>query len=184
MSASRSRRSPDELLSWMSKIGEPVSEYAPPIYTRVTEEEIMADSSVVSDPAELFKLIWFDPWFFAAEDAVPWLPQWEQAITEAGDQPDMSPGTAIDKIVTDAANGLMTDSMRRLYIRRLEETADVLWRCGKECEAKQALYHAVTLHRACTEQAAGIPFAHAIALRTLGAAFEMVRAYRERRAGG
>lgn len=191
LSAALSKRSPAAVLAWLGKIGEPVGEhidgssdeYAPPIYTHVTEEEIRSDSSIPTDSAELFKLKWFEPWFFAAEDTMPWLPRWEQAVIDAGDSLDTGPGTQIYQIVSEAATGLMTDPVRALYVSRLEETADVLWLCGKEAEAKQALYHAVALKGAETKDASSIPFVHEIALRTLGAAFEMVRAYRERRAG-
>jgi hypothetical protein len=192
LGASLSRRSPAALLSWLGKIGEAsggstaesIDEDPPPIYTHVTEEAIRSDDSISTDALELFKLSWFEPWFFAAEDTMPWLPRWEQALVEAGDNSDAAPNASQDQIISEAAARLMTDTMRKLYVYRLEETADVLWRCGKVAEAKQAVYHAIILKSSGSDNVAAIPFVHEIARRTLGAAFEMVRIYRERRAGG
>ncbi len=192
LGASQSKRSPAALLPWMSKIGEPatgstaesIGDAVAPIYTHVSEEALRDDDTMPTDPVELFKLSWFEPWFFAADETMPWLPRWEQALAEAPENTNPEPGTPLDEIISEAAVGLMTDRMTKPYVRRLEETANVLWLCGKQAEAKQVAFHAVTLKAADPQNIAAVPFAHEIARRTLGAAFEMVRAYREHRGGG
>jgi hypothetical protein len=188
LTASISKRSPSALLAWIPKIGEPGQESEtdslPPIYAHVSADVVSQDPTVETDPIDFFKLTWIDPWFYAAEETIPWLTRWETAWTQRDPEEELNvgPDTPLYMIASEAAPVLMTDKMRKLYIVRLEETADVLWRCGKEAEAKQAVYHAAALKT--DADAAYIPFAHTLALRTIGAAFEMVLANRERRAGG
>lgn len=182
LNASLSRRSPKGVLEWLPKIGETQEEYSSPAFSRVTAAEIVDDAAIPHDPKELFALPWFEPWFFAAEDTMPWLPEWEQLTADAGENPSDDIQKRMQEIVADAANGLMANDMREIYIHRLEQTADVLWRRGKVAEAKQALWQSISLN---TEaEAASIPFAREISFRTLGAALEMVRIHRERRSRG
>jgi hypothetical protein len=70
--------------------------------------------------------------------------------------------------------------MRQRYIVRLRETADVLRRRGKTREARQALLHAEALSAG--TPTAEVPFAEALAARTLEAAAEIISIERRKAA--
>lgn len=177
----KSRLTPRGLLAFLPRIGEPQQAYTPPIYTHISPKEIREDSTLDRDPADLFKITWFDAWFFDVQDTVSWLPEWAAVEAEA-DLTEEEREQRFESIITQATVALMTPEMRRHYILRLEENADVLWRRGKEQEAKQALVHALALQE--DTDVAEIPFAREIVKRTLGAAMEIIRANREQQARG
>lgn len=173
-SAALKQTSPRDLLPWIKVIGDPTTDFSPAIYNRVTKAEIEADKEIDRDPGALFNLIWFEPWFFAAEDTFPWLAEMQALSVSAstGEQPD-----GFDDLVARVAEVLMNPAMLPLYVTRLEESAEVLWRCGKEQEAKMALAHAIALQS--EAPVASIPFVHEIVQRTLGATLEMLAIQRE-----
>jgi|GEM_PF-2383744 hypothetical protein len=174
-------RSPAELLHWMPRIGDPKRDYTPPIYDRISPEALLVDESIDTDPGKLFDLPWFEPWFFAAEETTPWLFEWEE-ITGQSDLSESERSAEIERVEHEAAEGLMTPEMRKVYQHRLEESAEVLWRCDKPEEAKIALWHAVVLAQ--DTPVTGVPFVREIVHRTLGAALEIVRIHREHGASG
>ena len=140
-----------------------------------------AADSEVQDPADLFKLTWFEPWFFAAEDVTPWLERWIEASAEIIVSPDQDSEAIQQSIAREAAEGLIAGRLRGLYITRLEESGDILRRRGRETEARQAFFHARALKS--DAPIGDIPFAVALAARTLEAAVEMVAAAQRKQAG-
>ena len=133
------------------------------------------------DPVDLFKLTWFEPWFFAVEDVTPWLAAWMEAESSIIVLAEKARQERKSRLAKEAATALISGHMRSLYITRLEESADVLRRRGRVTEARQALFHAQTLK---SEAAIGdVPFAEALAARTLEAAAEMVTASEQQKAG-
>jgi hypothetical protein len=171
----RGTRTPRGLLDLLPRIGEPRS--APdsaPIYAQFDAEEIKADASLPHDPEDLFRLPWFEPWFFAAEEALPWLEAWQKVESGVIVVSDSVQQERRQAIVTEAVRGLFTPETEIRYIKRLEETADILRRRGKTAEARQALYHALSL--IAERDVSQTPFARTLAQRTIEAAIEMVRA--------
>ncbi len=178
--AADSKRSPRGVMEWLPKIGLPTKHYDSPIYSLITKEKLAADDSFSKEPGDLFSLPWFEPWFFAVEDTMPWLEEWENLTGDPDTVQTDDSKARIEEIIIDAANNLMLDNMQQIYTRRLEEAADILWRSGQEIPAKQSLYHAIEMQK--PGKPSEIAFARDIAHRTLGAALEMVKIHRERRA--
>ena len=144
-----------------------------PVYEHIGVANGGASDTVPSDPTDLFKLVWFDPWFFAVEDVRPWLRRWIEAdssgtVTAEKTRQDLKRAIAIE-----AATALITDHVRSLYITRLEESADVLRRRGRVTEARQALVHGLALKS--DTPIGDIPFAEALAARTLEAAAQITQ---------
>jgi hypothetical protein len=166
----RSTTTPRGYVDLLPRIGAPETEYAePPVYQHLPDDD---SADVPTDPADLFKLAWFDPWFFAVEEVTPWLQRWlsaESGVVVTSDKVREERKRAIAK---EAAAALMPPEVRQRYIVRLEESADVLRRRDRLTEARQALYHARVLKS--DAEIGEVPFAEAIAARTLEAAAEMV----------
>jgi len=166
----RSTTTPRGYLDLLPRIGASEIEYPEsPVYQHLPEDP-SADFS--KDPVDLFKLTWFDPWFFAVEEVTPWLQRWlsaEGGVVVSSDKVRQERKRAIAR---EAAAALIPTAVRERYIVRLEESADVLRRRGRLTEARQALYHAQTLKA--DTGISEVPFAEAIAARTLEAAAEMV----------
>ena len=70
----RSTTSPDGFLDLLPRIGAASGSYdVPPVYAALEAEDSTGYADAPPDPDEFFKLVWFDPWFFAVEDVIPWL---------------------------------------------------------------------------------------------------------------
>jgi hypothetical protein len=177
----RGTTTPAGFLDSLPRIGEPGNRYdQSPIYAYYEADEVKSDAALPRDPEALFRLPWFEPWFFAAEEMLPWLVAWEKVEQGVVVVADSVKRERKETILTEAVTGLFPPDTRARYITRLEESADILRRREKTTEAKQALFHALTLSSeiAITE----VPFARALTERTMEAAMEMLRAERERQA--
>lgn len=175
------RATPAGFPEWRAKVGPPHQNYEEPIvYVHLDAEAVMADASIPHDPGDLFRLSWFEPWFFAVEEAFPYLDQLRELEQNQSQivVPDSVKEERREKHLSEAVKGLMDTDARDRYVRRLEESADILRRRGKEAEAKQALYHARMLAEA--EAVETVPFARELVTRSLGAAFEIIREAMER----
>ena len=171
----RVKTTPAGFVDLLPRIGAPRAEHTEsPVYAHLQLGPVPGDEPP-PDPDALFQMPWFEPWFFAVEDIQPWLDQWISAAagsTKDGAEEAQSYQRAI--IAREAANALLSGSLRDLYVARLEESADVLRRRGRIAEAGQALYHAQMLK---SDTPAGeVPFAAALAARTLQAGAEMTSA--------
>jgi hypothetical protein len=172
---------PEGFLDWYLRVGTPHEAWeTSPVYAHLPAEAVRADLSFSHDPDALFALPWFAPWFFAVRDVVPWLESWEQIESGTIVLPDSAKQERRERIVSEAVEALMPPEMRDRYRRRLEESADVLWRRDKAEAARIALYQALTL--ADNMPVAQVPFARALVRRTIDAAMEMVAAARQQQA--
>jgi hypothetical protein len=166
----RSTTTPRGYVDLLPRIGTSETEYhESPVYQHI-QEDASADFSTA--PADLFKQPWFEPWFFAVEEVTQWLQRWlavESTVVATSEKVKQDRKSAI---AMEAASALMPAPVKERYIVRLEESADVLRRRDRMTEARQALFHAAALRAA--EDAGEVPFAEAIAARTLEAAAEMV----------
>jgi hypothetical protein len=174
-----SRPTPPGFLEGAHRIGAPQGDYTtPPVLAAIPPETVRGDLSIPHDPAALFALPWFEPWYFATRDVMRWLEAWEQAEQSVIALTDSAKAERRERILTEAVDSLMTPEVRARYVTRLEESADVLRRRGKEEAARIALYQTLTL--ADNSPVAEAPFARALVQRTIEAALEVVHAERER----
>ncbi len=130
-----------------------------------------ADTETYS-AADLFKLPWFEAWFLDVNDVVPWLSDVYDVIGDENASEEAQK-QGLEAVAATAAAELFHDELMDIYVRRLEETADVLLRREREPEARQALYHALRLRDAAS--AADSEFAVVLVQRTMQAAVEMMR---------
>ena len=166
------RMTPTGFIDLLTTIGEPEQSYTmAPVWERVPKDEIRASSDAFP-AADLFKLPWFEAWFLDVNDVVPWLSDVYEVIGDENTSEDAKK-QGLEAVAHNAATELFDEDLKNRYIRRLEETADVLARRGRETEARQALRHALDLRHAAS--AADFAFAVLLVQRTMQAAVEMTR---------
>ncbi len=162
------KTSPPGVLEWMERVGGEDGDYAePPIYKHVSAEEIQSDTTLSHDPDDLFALIWFQPWFFSVEDVRNWIQRWVEINLAGGQDTESEVAAKHEALIAEATNVLF-DGMRENYVRRLESSADILFRRDRVAEGRLALWHALDLKA--DQPAANVLFARAIVLRTFSAA--------------
>ena len=173
--------SPAGVLELLPRIGVARHDYlVSPIYEAISLERLNAEQDVERDPSALFALPWFENWFFAVEEVLRALTDWENA-TDMSDAPDADEAAEKrESIVREVATDLFTPGVRARYVRRLEETADILWRLGHEADAKMAVIHAQEL--AADVPVSESPFARALVERTLIAGLAVMHEQRAERA--
>jgi hypothetical protein len=162
----QSKPSPPGVLELLPRLGVARRDYlVSPVYEAIAPESLPADPALDRDPAALFALKWFENWFFAVEDVLRSLEAWEQAAEIPESASDDTVAAVRDAVVREVATTLFTPGVRSRYVRRLEETADVLRRLSHEDDARLALIHAKEL--AADGPVADVPFARALVERTL-----------------
>ncbi len=168
----RSTTTPSGFLDIAPRIGPPIGTYEHPVvYDHVDLENGIAEAEPSSDPSDLFKLTWFDPWFLAVEEVRPWLRRWIEADDSSNVTDVEARKLARSALAKEAAVDLIPEALRGRYITRLEESADVLRRRGKSDEARMALLQARAL--SADVPIGDVPFAVGVVVRTLEAALEM-----------
>lgn len=165
-------QTPTGFVDLLNALGEPEQAYpTAPVWQRVTEAEVRAEADA-PPAADLFQLPWFQAWFLDVNDVVPWLSDIYEVILDS-DASEDAKKQGLEDVARKAAAELFDDDRSDRYARRLEETADVLHRRGREPEAKQALRHALDLREAAS--GGDSEFAVALVQRTMQAAIEMLR---------
>jgi hypothetical protein len=177
----QNKPSPAGVLELLPRIGVPRHDYLiSPVYDSISVETLNADEAIERDPKALFELTWFENWFFAVEDVLRALSDWENATDTLDASPDEKAAAERELIVREVTTDLFTPGVRTRYVRRLEETADILWRLSHTNEAKMALIHAQAL--AGDAPVAEAPFARALVERTLIAGLAVMKEKRAERA--
>ncbi|MCW3054050.1 MAG: hypothetical protein JWN14_3220 [Chthonomonadales bacterium] len=177
----QNRPSPAGVLELLPRIGVARHDYlVSPVYDSVSVEKLNADKDVERDPSALFALPWFENWFFAVEDVLRALTDWENATGMSDSSDAVKAAEQRERIVREVATDLFTPGVRTRYVRRLEETADILWRLSHEADAKMALIQAQAL--AADSPIAEVPFARALVERTLIAGLAVMKEQRAERA--
>ena len=166
------KKLPDNMLDWMPKIGDPLAEHTPPIYAAIAQWPEDWHTQVDADPDAVFRTVWFDPWFLDAAETIPWLKEWEQLISSLHTAPTTGDRRSREEVIDEATAALITPEVRELYSGRLEESADVMLKCGETQLACQLAYHARELRSESTT--AQIPFLRALVNRSLTAGVEML----------
>jgi hypothetical protein len=176
----RSTTTPEGFLNLLPRIGAPLRSYeTSPIHEHISAGEVDTSADLPRDPVDLFRLPWFDPWFFAVEEVAPWLERWMEASNSVVVFAEKAKEERKRRIAKEATAALIPDDVRARYAARLEESGDVLRRRGRTLEARQALFHALAVK---TDAPIGeVPFAEALTTRTLEAAAEMVAAARQKK---
>ncbi|MHB1131279.1 MAG: hypothetical protein ACYC4L_02710 [Chloroflexota bacterium] len=157
---------PDEYYRWAGLLaqGERVYEHEP-VYELVNAALVRWSPQLAEESAELLHLPEFAGWLMPptqVEEAMrAYAKSRERRLVLLGDRPDQGQNTVVDQL----ADGFFTEANRRLYKRRLEQSAYVLQVAGRTLQARMALAAALALDTPRTP-ASRVPFAREMALHT------------------
>jgi hypothetical protein len=172
-------RTPSGFLELLAQVGPPRGKYDyAPVYDVFPPETVRDDQTISHDPVKLFERTWFEPWFFAVEEVWPSLYQLIQTMNSPIEMPESAKTERKEQVLGEAVNTLMSSGVRAHYVRRLEESADILRRREETETARMALYHALQLAE--DKPAADVSFARVLVERSWGAAYHILSEERER----
>jgi hypothetical protein len=118
---------------------------APLIYRHIQEESLRDDARLLKESGGLHKIAPFSSWFLDPDDVRPYA----EAIKEAEKShivlTPQQKDARLSSLYREALEGLFPEQQRLLWKRRLEETAYILWKQGREHEASLAVRAALDL---------------------------------------
>ena len=127
-------------------IGKPEQAYPEsPVYERLNAGEVRSDPSIPRGPEKLFEQPWCEGWLLDFESVEPWESKYFEAVSSRVLIDESQRAKRGDAIIDEAADALLDADSAARYKRRLEDTALVLHLAGCTEEARQTLYHALTL---------------------------------------
>ena len=117
----------------------------PIIYQYIREDEVQERPHFLKESGELHKIAPFFAWFIDPEE----LEQYVDSIEEVHESrivlTPAQKDARINSIYKSALEALFPDEKRLIWKRRLEETAYILFKTGKDREARQTLSAAIDL---------------------------------------
>ncbi|MEW6614375.1 MAG: hypothetical protein AB1401_02740 [Thermodesulfobacteriota bacterium] len=155
MATKRGHPVPTGYLKWKDIVGKPSGEVQRPlIYSCYEEDTIKADEALLTSSGTLFELPEFGNWVIRPDE----IEQYAEKINEASKSKlvltPIQKQERISQIYNDAADELFNEERRLLYKRRLEESAYIIYKLGKEKDARICLAAALAL------MSEGIPSSH------------------------
>jgi hypothetical protein len=127
-------------------IGHPQQTFAEsPIYETLSADGVLKDQTIPRGPEKLFEHPWFEAWLLDFESVEPWESKYFEAVSSRVLIDESQRAKRGDAIIDEAADALIDADSAARYKRRLEDTALVLQLAGRTDEARQTLYHALTL---------------------------------------
>jgi hypothetical protein len=137
-----------EFSKWRPLMGSsPPLPVRPLIYRYLKEEEIKSRPELLDRSASLFQVSPFDTWFLEKEESEKYFALLKEASASRLVLTPYQKEGRLMEIYQQAAHDLFDGPRRLLYRRRLEEMAYVLWKKGKENEARVALAGAAAMER-------------------------------------
>jgi hypothetical protein len=117
----------------------------PLIYQYIQEESVEGNVRLLKESGGLHKIAPFSLWFLHPDDVRPYA----EAINEAEKShivlTPQQKDARLSSLYREALEGLFPEEQRLLWKRRLEETAYILWKQGREQEATLAVRAALDL---------------------------------------
>jgi hypothetical protein len=115
------------------------------IYRHIHEESVRDNARLRKESGDLHKIAPFSSWFLHPDAVRPYA----EAITEAEEShivlTPQQKDARLSSLYRRALEGLFPEEERLLWKRRLEETAYILWKQGREHEARMAVRAALDL---------------------------------------
>jgi hypothetical protein len=118
---------------------------APLIYRHIQEESVRDDARLLKESGGLHKLAPFSSWFLHPDDVRPYAETIKEAEKSHIVLTPQQKDARLSSLYREAIEGLFPEEQRLLWKRRLEETAYILWKQGREQEANMAVSVAVDL---------------------------------------
>jgi hypothetical protein len=137
---------PAEFLKWRPAMGSaPELPLRPLIYEYLKEEEAKSRPDLLDRSASLFQVPCFQTWFLEEGESQKYLTLLQEASTSRLVLSPYQKESRLMEIYGQAVHELYDGPRRLLYRRRLEEMAYVLWKQGRENEARMSFAAAVGL---------------------------------------
>lgn len=115
------------------------------VYDSISPETLAEDLSFSREPESFFQAVMFRSWFLGMEAVAQWEERYFDAV-QSKFAVDQAQREALgDKVIEEAADALLDAKALRALRRALEEQATVMQLAGKTPEAKQALFHALSI---------------------------------------
>ncbi len=129
-----------DFLQWRSLMGTaPPLPLRPLIYLHIREEEIKSRPDLADRSVSLFQIPAFEGWFLRAEECQKYLKLFQEASSSILILSPQQKESRVLEIFRQAVEEIFDPPRRSLYRRRLEEMAYILWKTGKEREARISL---------------------------------------------
>lgn len=137
-----------EFLKWRPLMGPPPPlPLRPLIYRYLEEEEIKSRPELLDRSASLFQISPFTTWLLEEEDSRKYLVLLKEASASRLVLTPYQKEARLMEIYQQAAHDLFDEPRRLLYRRRLQEMAYILWKKGKENEARVTLAAAAGMEK-------------------------------------
>jgi hypothetical protein len=120
-------------------------DHTPLIYQHIHEEPIRDNARLLKESGELHKIAPFSSWFLHPDDVRPYADAIKEAEKSHIVLTPQQKDARLSSLYREALDGLFPEEQRLLWKRRLEETAYILWKEGKEQEASLAVCAALDL---------------------------------------
>lgn len=144
----KGKNPPADFTEWLPYLGSPPPlPLKPIIYQYLAIDEIANRSDLLDRSPMLFEIPPFDGWFLEKEEIQKYFDLYKEASASRLVLSAQQKESRLQDIYAQAAQELFGPERRLLYRRRLEEMAYVLFKQGKEYEARICLASAVALEK-------------------------------------
>jgi len=151
----------------------------PLIYQHIREEAVKDDPRLLKESGALHRIAPFSSWFLPPEAVRKYAEAIKEAETSHLVLTPQQKEARLRSLYREALDELFPEAQRLLWKRRLEEMAYILWKMGKEREARMAVSAAIDL-KAPFSTITPNPFAWNLLLKSIYALLEGERGGRER----
>lgn len=117
----------------------------PVIYQHISEDEIKEKPHFLKESGELHKIAPFFAWFIDPKELEQYIASIEEAHESRIVLTPSQKDARLNSIYNSALEAIFPNEKRLIWKRRLEETAYILFKTGKDKEARQALSAAIDL---------------------------------------
>ncbi|MBI4213223.1 MAG: hypothetical protein HY534_02860 [Chloroflexi bacterium] len=137
---------PTGYVLWAESIGEPEAPFSEAlIYQELSAFEMKMHPALQGEAAKLFEQPEIEPWFFAPARVDRWARQLSEPPSQRLVITPETEQSRVERLLREAVAELFPAQALRGLRRRLEETAYIFRRTGRETDARRALAAAVTI---------------------------------------
>ncbi len=166
---------PPAFVMWSDVIDNPDEPFGQAlIYREISAIEVRLHPTLVDESPRLFEQPEIEPWFDPPSATRRWVRQLTESTATRLILTPESPQDRQERIIREAAKELYPPKVLKGLRRRLEETAYIFQRTGREVEARRAVAAAVTIEDLRPLQPLH-PFIRALAVRSLMIGVEVER---------
>lgn len=144
----KGKNPPSEFIQLLPYLGSPPPlPLEPIIYKYLSEEEINTRPDLLDRAPTLFEIFPFNTWFLEEEKVQKFYELYKQALDSSLVLTPQQKEGRLEDIFRLAAQEIFHQQQRKIYRRRLEEMAYILWKEEKDYEARICLSAALALEK-------------------------------------